>query len=72
MSVGPERLGVRQEGVQARDERRTPEVGRRPSVRQELGWGGERERVGLEEREEVRDEEPAVRGQLQIASGLWV
>ena len=64
MSVRPEWLGVRQEGVQARDERRTPEVGRRPSVRQELGWGGERERVGLEEREEVGEEETSIRGKL--------
>ena len=64
MRVGPERLRVREEGVQAGDEWRTPEVRRRPSIWLELGRVREGERVRLEEGEEVREEEPAVRSKL--------
>ncbi len=73
--VRPERLRVREEGVEPGDERRTPQVGRRPAVGQELGRRGERQRVRLEEREEVREEEPGVRGELRgggHVSGLRV
>ena len=64
--VGPERLGMREEGVEPRDERRAPEVGRRPAVGEELGGRGEREGAWVEEGEEVRKEEPAVRCDLSI------
>ena len=68
--VGPERLGVREEGVEPRDERRAPEVGRRPAVGEELGGRGEGEGVWVEEGEEVRQEEAAIRGELSI--GMYI
>jgi hypothetical protein len=60
MHVGPKRLGVCQGGVDARDKRGAPEVGRRPPIRTEFGGGGERERGGVEEGDEVGDEDAAV------------
>ena len=67
MRVRPEGLRVREEGVQRRDARRDPEVGRRPAVGPELGWCGERERVGLEEGERVNGEEACVWGDLWMS-----
>ena len=55
---------MREEGVEPRDERCAPKVGRRPAVGEELGGRGEREGVGVEEGEEVREEKPAVCGEL--------
>ena len=51
---------MREEGVEPCDEGRTPEVGSRPAVGEELGGRGERECIRLEEGEEVREEETAV------------
>ena len=62
--VRPERLRVREEGVEPGYEGRTPEVGRGPPVWKELGRGRQRQRVWLEEREEVGEEETSVRGEL--------
>ena len=64
--VRPEGLRVREERVQPGDDGRTPQVGRGPAVRQELGRGGEGECVRVEEGEHVREEEPAVRGDLSM------
>ena len=50
-SVGgfPEGLGVGKEGINARHQRRTPQINRRPSVRQKFRRGSERQWRGMEE-----------------------
>ena len=55
---------MREEGVQRRNARRDPEIGRRPAVEPELGRCRERERVRLEEGERVDGEKPCVWGDL--------
>ena len=67
MRIRPEGLRVGEEGVQACDEGRTPQVRGGPTVWQEFSRGRESERVGLEEGEEVREEESPVRRQLYAA-----
>lgn len=50
-SVGgsPEGLGVGKEGIDACHQRRTPQIDRRPSVRQKFRRGSERQWRGMEE-----------------------
>ena len=60
MQIRPKRLGVCQRGVDGRDERGAPQVGRRPPIGTEFGGGGERERGGVEEGDEPGEEEAAV------------
>lgn len=60
MQIRPKRLGVCQRGVDGRDERGAPQVGRRPPIRTEFGGGGEREGGGVEEGDEPGEEEAAV------------
>lgn len=62
--VGPEGLGVREEGVQPRDEGCTPDVRSGPAVRKKLWGSSEREWSWMEEGEEISKEEPAVRRHL--------
>lgn len=61
----PERLGVGKEGINARHQRRTPQINGRPSVRQELRWGGKGECRRMEEVGQVEDEEAGVGGKLK-------
>lgn len=64
MHADPVRLRVCERCVERSDGRCDPEVERRPAVGEELGWSGERQGVGLEEVEQVRDEEACVGGDL--------
>ena len=66
MQLRPKRLGVREGGVNARDERGAPQIYGRPAVGQELGGGGQRERGRVEEGNEVREEEAAVGDDLAL------
>lgn len=65
-SVGgfPERLRVGKERIEACHQRRTPQIDRRPSVRQELRRGGEGKWGGMEEAGQVEGKEAEVRGKL--------
>ena len=65
MKVLEERLGMSEGCVQPCDERCTPQVCCCPTVWGEFGWGRECECVGLEEGEEVNDEESSVRSNLE-------
>lgn len=58
--IRPKRLGVRERGVDGRDERGAPQIGRRPAVWEEFGGGGEREGGRVEEGDEVSDKGSAV------------
>ena len=64
MELSPEWLGVREEGVEPRDHRGTPEVSGCPAIGLELSGSPQRERGGLEEGEHARHEETAVRNDL--------
>ena len=66
MQLRPKRLGVREGGVNARDERGAPQIYGRPTVGQELGGGSQRERGRVEEGNEVREEEAAVGDDLAL------
>lgn len=60
----PEGLGVGKERIDARHQRCTPQINRRPPVRQKFRRGSERQRRGMEEVSQVEDEETGVRGEL--------
>jgi hypothetical protein len=59
---------VCEEGVDPCDEGCAPDVRRRPAIREEFGWGGEREGGRVEEGEEVGEEEAAVGDDLERVS----
>jgi len=64
VEFGPERLGVREEGIEPRDERRTPKVRGRPAVGLHRGGSRKCERGGLKEGEHAGYEEPSVSNDL--------
>ena len=64
MGGSPEGLGVGEEGIDPRHQRRTPQIDSCPPIRQKLRRRSERQWRGMEEIGQVEDEEAGVRGEL--------
>lgn len=66
MKIGPEGLGVGEEGIEAGDGRGAPKVDGGPAVGLQLGRGLEGQRRRVQEGEEVGEEEAGVGCYLDI------